>query len=105
MIAVPNNTLYNCFHSYIFRKRINNWDKAPPGYEGMNVAQVASINPSVLMPLIAPPVTLQTRQSRRLYVGNLPPQVIDVRSPHTQTLARPLTLVSQRHSVSATTML
>jgi len=44
----------------------------------MNVAQVASINPAVLMPLIAPPTTQQTRQSRRLYVGNLPPNAVDV---------------------------
>lgn len=68
----------HCCSLNIHRKK-SAWDKAPPGYEGMNVAQVASINPAVLMPLIAPPTTQQTRQSRRLYVGNLPPNAVDVR--------------------------
>jgi splicing factor U2AF subunit len=55
------------------------WDKAPPGYEGMNVAQVASLNPSVLTPLITPANTLlQSRQARRLYVGNVPLSAGDV---------------------------
>eukprot|EP00026_Physarum_polycephalum_P006706 Phypoly_transcript_06757.p1 GENE.Phypoly_transcript_06757~~Phypoly_transcript_06757.p1 ORF type:complete len:524 (+),score=51.75 Phypoly_transcript_06757:127-1698(+) len=48
------------------------WDKAPPGYEGLNVAQLASINPAALMPLITPPNSQQNRQARRIYVGGIP---------------------------------
>eukprot|EP00005_Dracoamoeba_jomungandri_P010424 CAMPEP_0174277460 /NCGR_PEP_ID=MMETSP0439-20130205/60942_1 /TAXON_ID=0 /ORGANISM="Stereomyxa ramosa, Strain Chinc5" /LENGTH=584 /DNA_ID=CAMNT_0015369783 /DNA_START=24 /DNA_END=1778 /DNA_ORIENTATION=+ len=48
------------------------WDKAPTGFEGMNVAQVAQLNPTVLMPLLSTTNPQQTRQARRLYVGNVP---------------------------------
>lgn len=42
----------------------------------MNVQQVAKINPSVLMPLFTAPVVPQnTRQARRLYVGNIPTNI------------------------------
>jgi len=54
-------------------KRSNLWDKAPDGFEGMNVAQVAKINPGVLMPLLANQNPQASRQARRLYIGNIPP--------------------------------
>eukprot|EP01097_Dermamoeba_algensis_P002027 TRINITY_DN1808_c0_g1_i2.p1 TRINITY_DN1808_c0_g1~~TRINITY_DN1808_c0_g1_i2.p1 ORF type:complete len:393 (-),score=81.57 TRINITY_DN1808_c0_g1_i2:67-1245(-) len=38
----------------------------------MNVAQVARINPSVLVPLLTTQNTQQSRQARRLYIGNIP---------------------------------
>lgn len=36
------------------------------------MAQIASINPAALMPLITPPNAQQTRQARRIYVGGIP---------------------------------
>ncbi len=63
----------------------------------MNVAQVAQLNPSLLLPHLLPaaaasgaasallnpamaqlPNTQASRQARRLYVGNIPPSVTDV---------------------------
>jgi len=43
----------------------------------MNVAQVAQVNPAVLMPLLATQNPQQTRQARRLYVGNIPLDISD----------------------------
>lgn len=58
------------------RPKSSMWDKAPTGYEGMNVAQVAKINPAALMPLMQPGSSLaSSRQSRRLYIGNLPANI------------------------------
>lgn len=41
------------------------------------MAQIASINPSALMPLITPPTSQQTRQARRIYVGGIPSTASD----------------------------
>jgi len=43
----------------------------------MNVAQVAQVNPAVLMPLLNSQNPQQTRQARRLYVGNIPEGIGD----------------------------
>jgi splicing factor U2AF subunit len=43
----------------------------------MNVAQVAKVNPNVLTPLMVPGNPLTTRQARRLYLGNIPPDITE----------------------------
>jgi len=43
----------------------------------MNVSQVAKLNPSVLIPLMNPMNPQQTRQARRLYIGNIPSNVTE----------------------------
>lgn len=48
----------------------------------MNVQQVAKINPSVLMPLLTSQNPQQTRQARRLYVGNVPGAVTEQELAH-----------------------
>lgn len=70
------------------------WDKAPTGFEGLNVAQIASLNPAALAQMVAPPsVTAhalsatahsaylaqaqQARQARRVYIGGVPSTVGD----------------------------
>ncbi len=51
------------------------WDKPPPGLEGLNVAQIAALQPSTLVPLIPALSSQQTRQARRIYVGGIPATV------------------------------
>jgi len=53
------------------------WDVAPAGFTGMSVSQVAQINPNVLVPLLSSQNPQQSRQARRLYVGNVPANVTE----------------------------
>jgi splicing factor U2AF subunit len=43
----------------------------------MNVAEVAKLNPQVLVPLMNAANPMTSRQARRIYIGNLPPQVTE----------------------------
>lgn len=70
------------------------WDKAPAGFEGLNLAQIANLNPAALAQLVAPPSMAahtasasahaaytaqaqQLRQARRIYVGGVPSSATD----------------------------
>jgi hypothetical protein len=44
----------------------------------MNVAEVAKLNPALLMPLMTSANPMATRQTRRIYIGQLPQNVSEV---------------------------
>jgi splicing factor U2AF 65 kDa subunit len=62
----------------MMNRNTNNWDKPPPGFEGMTVSQIATLNPSILSPIASPLNSQQARQARRLYVGNIPLAVTEL---------------------------
>ncbi|KAL0214328.1 hypothetical protein P9112_006512 [Eukaryota sp. TZLM1-RC] len=53
------------------------WDLPPEGFEGKSVAEVAAVEPDLILEAIKSNAPVSNRHSRRLYVGNVPLGITD----------------------------